>query len=122
NAALSQAARSERASGASKLLILASDLPMLGKADLAAMIEHSCAVASDRRGGGTNALLWPATRRPGFHFGENSFALHCAAARRAGFEPQIVSRPGLAHDLDLPDDLDCMPLDWRRKHFIHDSA
>ncbi|MGH6878348.1 MAG: 2-phospho-L-lactate guanylyltransferase [Rhizomicrobium sp.] len=105
NAALSQAAQFGRANGASKLLILVSDLPLLCKSDLVAMIEQTCVVAPDRHGRGTNALLWPASASPGFHFGENSFALHCAAARTAGFDPQIVSRRGLGSDVDLPEDL-----------------
>jgi len=105
NAALAQAAEFARANASSKLLIVASDLPFLCEADLAAMTEHDCAVAPDRHRRGTNALLWPTDPLPGFHFGESSFERHRATAIAAGFAPQIISRPGLAHDVDVPADL-----------------
>jgi 2-phospho-L-lactate guanylyltransferase len=105
NSALQQAAEFARDRGASKLLVAASDLPFVSEADLTALALHDCAIAPDRHGRGTNALLWPASPLPGFHFGENSFARHREAAKAAGYEPQIVVRPGLAHDIDLPADL-----------------
>ena len=111
NAALSQAAEIARAQGAAKLLIVASDLPLLCESDLAALIAETCAVAPDRHGRGTNALLWPATPMIGFCFGDNSFAHHRAAAKAAGLDPQIILRPGLAHDVDLPSDLFDLPFD-----------
>ena len=103
NSALRQAAEFARGDGASKLLIVASDLPLLHEADLAALALHDCAIAPDRHGRGTNALLWPP--RLAFQFGENSFARHCAIAASGGYGAQIVTRPGLAHDVDLPVDL-----------------
>ncbi|HEX4078722.1 MAG TPA: 2-phospho-L-lactate guanylyltransferase [Rhizomicrobium sp.] len=109
NAALWQAAEFAHAHGASKVLVLASDLPLLCDSDLAALIAETCAVAPDRHGRGTNALLWPAIPTLGFHFGDNSFAHHCAAARAAGVDPKIISRPGLAHDVDFPSDLFDLP-------------
>jgi 2-phospho-L-lactate/phosphoenolpyruvate guanylyltransferase len=103
NAALTQA--SEFARDASRLLILASDLPFLSERDLAALTAENCAIAPDRHGRGTNALTWPAQRSPAFHFGDNSFERHRAAAISAGLVPRIVTRPGLAHDIDVPADL-----------------
>lgn len=105
NSALLQAADFARATGASRLLIIASDLPLLCESDLEAMAAQSCAIAPDRRGQGTNALLWPLGPLPGFRFGEGSFARHRAAAKEAGLDPQTVFRPGLMHDIDLPCDL-----------------
>jgi 2-phospho-L-lactate guanylyltransferase len=103
NPALLQASEFARESGAAKLLVVASDLPQLCEADLAALARHDCAIAPDRHGRGTNALLWPATLD--FHFGENSFERHRAIASSAGYEVRIVSRPGIAYDVDLPSDL-----------------
>lgn len=105
NSALAQASDLARASGASKLLILASDLPLLREEHLVAMARHDCAIAPDRHGHGTNALLWPAHPSLGFCFGENSFRRHCAIARAAGLDPQIMTHRGLAHDVDVPKDL-----------------
>jgi 2-phospho-L-lactate guanylyltransferase len=105
NAALEQAARFARDAGAMRLLVVASDLPLLSSADVEAMTRNDCAIAPDRHRRGTNALLWPANPLLGFFFGEDSFAHHKAAARAIGFDPRIVSRPGLAHDVDMPEDL-----------------
>lgn len=103
NSALRRAAEFARDDGASKLLVVATDLPLLGEADLAALALHDCAIAPDRHGRGTNALLWPPALA--FQFGENSFERHCAIAASGGYDAQIVNRPGLAHDVDLPVDL-----------------
>jgi 2-phospho-L-lactate/phosphoenolpyruvate guanylyltransferase len=108
NSALSHAARVVRANGNSGVLVLASDLPLLEEHDLMEMTRTECAIAPDRHRRGTNALLWPSTLP--FAFGENSFARHLASTRAAGFDPQIVSSPGLAHDIDVPEDLIGAPL------------
>lgn len=105
NAAVGEAAAYARATNELKLLVVASDLPLLCATDLAMLAGQTWAIAPDRRGCGTNALLWPAAPRPGFHFGEDSFARHCAEAKTCGFIPHIVSRRGLGHDVDLPEDL-----------------
>src|SRR5579862_7221195 len=93
NSALSQAAR---AAAASRVLVVASDLPALGTDDLAEMVRCECAIAPDRRQQGTNALLWPA-HLP-FAFGEDSFARHRTIAEKAGRSPITLVRRGLAHD------------------------
>ena len=69
NSALS---RGVLAAAASRVLVVASDLPVLGCDDLAEMARGECAIAPDRRQRGTNALLWPAhlpfePRRPAQH-------------------------------------------------------
>ena len=109
NAALAQAADFVREGGATQLLVVAADLPLLQPSDLAVMRDMDSAIAPDRHGRGTNALLLPASPAPGFYFGENSFARHLAATKAAGFDPHIVSRPGLAHDVDVPEDLLDLP-------------
>jgi|SRR5437016_4320087 len=103
NSALSQAAQVVQANGNSRVLVLASDLPLLEEHDLVEVTRSDCAIAPDRHRRGTNALLWSSTLP--FAFGENSFARHLASARAAGLDPQIVWRPGLAHDIDVPEDL-----------------
>ncbi|HEX3666304.1 MAG TPA: 2-phospho-L-lactate guanylyltransferase [Rhizomicrobium sp.] len=103
NGALRQAAEFARARGASRLFIVAGDLPLLCEADLEALAAHECAIAPDRHGTGTNALAWPSSL--GFCFGEKSFERHCKIATAGGYEAQFITRPGLAHDIDLPSDL-----------------
>jgi 2-phospho-L-lactate guanylyltransferase len=103
NAAIAQAATFAGNSGASMHLVLASDLPFLEQSDLIDLAAYGCAIAPDRHERGTNALLWP-PHLP-FEFGEGSFARHRGTAERAGFKPYICLRRGLAHDIDVPDDL-----------------
>lgn len=101
NSALSQAVL---AAGVPRVLVLVSDLPLLCADDLVEMTRYECAIAPDRHGRGTNALLWPTRLR--IAFGENSFARHQEIAETAGLAPALIVRRGLAHDVDVPDDLD----------------
>jgi 2-phospho-L-lactate guanylyltransferase len=121
NNALSQAVRwCKENFAASALLILPSDLPLLEEDDLASLfnllktqtVRPLAVIAPDRHEQGTNALLL----RPldlldyKFQFGENSFALHLAALRANEEAEVIISRrPGLAFDLDYPEDLTALP-------------
>ena len=94
------------------LLIIHADLPLLCEADVAAMLdaaERGHAIAPDRHAGGTNALALRDPTSFTFAFGPESFARHCAAA---GGDAQIVTRRGLAFDIDTPADLDAMRA-WR---------
>jgi 2-phospho-L-lactate guanylyltransferase len=109
NAALVQASAFAGGLGATRLLVVAGDLPLVHAADLAAITDAECAIAPDRHQHGTNALLWPAIPAPEFKFGENSFQHHVAMATASGFEPRIVTRTGLAHDVDVPEDLRDLP-------------
>ncbi len=89
------------------LLTVSTDLPNLTPDDLRAMLapQGRVAIAPDRAGTGTNALFTsPAAAIP-YAFGLDSFARHKAAAARIGVLPRIISRPGLAFDLDMPEDL-----------------
>lgn len=101
NSALSQA---RHTAAASRVLVLASDLPFLGADDLEEMAAEQCAIAPDRHRRGTNALLWPS--QLSFAFGDNSFVRHRALAERAGLLPAIVEQRGLAQDVDVPEDLE----------------
>lgn len=96
--------------GATGLVVLPADLPLLNAADvsrLAAVARAGAtAIAPDWRELGTNALATPLDPPTGFAFGERSFAAHMEAARRFGVEPVIVRSPGLACDLDEPQHLD----------------
>lgn len=110
NAALAAARAALAARGAIALVVVAADLPRLKGPDLDALItagrRSGFALAPDAAGTGTNALYLPAGLPFEFHFGPGSRALHLAEARRLGLEAAIVERPGLAFDVDGPEDLD----------------
>jgi len=110
NAGLDQAREAAMAEGVQTLVVLHGDLPELDVPDVQALIaavppEGGVAIAPDRGGSGTNGLaLCPLSAIP-FLFGIDSFSAHRAAARSAGVLLAVVRRPGLAFDLDTPDDL-----------------
>jgi 2-phospho-L-lactate guanylyltransferase len=90
-------------------VVISADLPRLGVDEVrelvAAVPERGLAIAR-AKDGGTNAV---AMRPPGVMqtlFGEpGSAALHEEAARRAGLEAVVLDLPGLAFDVDTPEDL-----------------
>lgn len=95
--------------GADELVVLPADLPFVTAADIDALVEAGrragCALATDRAGLGTNALWLPARMPFRFQFGPGSRRRHVEEAERLGLTPALVSLPGLAFDVDGPDDL-----------------
>ena len=74
---------------------------------LAAAPAGEIAIASDRHGTGTNAISLPLPEAEGFSFafGPDSFARHQAEADRLGLRIEEIRSPGLARDIDEPEDL-----------------
>ena len=110
NPALQGALAHVAAQGAERLIVLFADLPQLAALDvqlLAAAPTGTLAIAPDRHGTGTNALSLPlpAARGFTFSFGPDSFALHCAEAERLELPVEEIRSPGLARDVDVPEDL-----------------
>jgi 2-phospho-L-lactate guanylyltransferase len=110
NAALGAACRYAMSRGASAVAVLPSDLPFVTAEDVGELIaalgaEPCAAIAPDTAGHSTNALALAPPDPTFFRFGTSSFEAHRNAARAGGAEPAIVHRPGLAFDLDTPDDL-----------------
>lgn len=99
------------ANGASALLILFADLPLLHAEDINDLldIDQPVVLAPDRHGIGTNAMLLrlthPKAHRFPFAFGEASYARHLTAARRRRIPAATFTAAGTAFDLDTPDDL-----------------
>jgi 2-phospho-L-lactate guanylyltransferase len=117
NDALRQARTAAMAAGATAILILPGDLPLLDGAALQRLVEAADAAlaagagapvvvvaAADARDG-TNALLLspPDIIEP--DFGPGSLEAHLRAARDAGASLRLVVDPVLGFDLDTPADL-----------------
>jgi 2-phospho-L-lactate/phosphoenolpyruvate guanylyltransferase len=96
--------------GAAELVVLPADLPFVTGRDIDALVEAGrgagLALAMDGPGLGTNALWLPARTPFRFQFGPGSPRRHLEEAQRLGLAPALVSSPGLAFDVDGPDDLD----------------
>jgi 2-phospho-L-lactate guanylyltransferase len=110
NKALGLATRAAIGGGASGVLILPSDLPLVTPEDLAAVVgllegPPAVVLAPDRRKEGTNAILVAPAGLIEYEFGPSSFDRHRSAALAAGARVAVCDRPGLALDLDLPEDL-----------------
>lgn len=113
NLALQTATEVARSQGAEAVLIVHADLPRVSADELQAMASgldgtRLVVVAPDRHGRGTNALLCAPPGLIEYRFGEGSLALHCAQAQAAGARLVVHSAPGLALDIDLPEDLDVL--------------
>ena len=102
---------------ASRLLIIAADLPRIDGRDiamLAAVPETAVGIAPDRHGTGTNALSLPIAAASAFRFrfGQGSYAAHRAEAERLGYTVETILSDGLEKDVDEPADVadarDCL--------------
>jgi 2-phospho-L-lactate guanylyltransferase len=110
NPALHTALDHVSSAGASRMIVLFADLPLLASHDvelLALAPAGTIAMAPDRHGTGTNAISLPLPEAKGFTwcFGPDSFAKHHAEARRLGIRLEEVHSRGLARDVDMPEDL-----------------
>lgn len=110
NQALQQATRVAVASGASAVLIAPADLPLVTADDLRQLVASAgpppvIVLAPDRRQDGTNALLASPPGLIEYAFGPASLDRHRALGLAAGARILVCDRPGLALDLDLPEDL-----------------
>ena len=63
----------------------------------------ACTIAPDEQEQGTNALALTPPAADFFKFGPDSFQAHLAAARARKLAVRILRRPGLALDLDTPE-------------------
>jgi 2-phospho-L-lactate guanylyltransferase len=93
------------------ILIIPSDLPMITKEDVYAMLDlvkdpPVVVVAPDRKKEGTNALLVCPVGLIEYDYGPKSFERHCQHARAAGARLEICELPSLALDMDVPEDLE----------------
>jgi len=118
NGAVRAGRRSAVAAGASAVLCLPVDLPLLTPASLNVLLDAADAalaagrgrkavvVAPSDVGGGTNALLLcpPDVIEPAF--GVDSLAAHVRAAAAADASLQLVVESTLGFDLDTPEDLE----------------
>ncbi len=108
NAALTQAARYAATHGATKVLVLPTDMPNLTADDVRTMASPSNRdpqiMIAPSRDGGTNALLLQPAHAIPFAFGCNSFQRHQRLAAEAGIPVHIVESDSLLFDIDLPED------------------
>jgi 2-phospho-L-lactate guanylyltransferase len=108
NPALALGCRHAAGHGARSIVVLSSDLPNVTTGDVAALRASvgdapGCTIAPDEQEQGTNALALTPPEADFFMFGPESFQAHIAAARARNLPIRILRRPGLALDLDTPE-------------------
>ncbi len=109
NPALEEGRRWAVERGASSLLVVPADLPLLDVEDVRTVLdaarESSVVVSPDAARVGTNALLLRPPDAIPFSFGLGSFGAHVRAAEQEGLSVTVCEREHLAFDLDTGQDL-----------------
>lgn len=109
-AAVAAAARLFADEGASGILQLPGDVPLVTASEIIQVLAlHRPApsftiVPSHDDLGSNTVVVSPPTKVP-LTFGDDSFFPHLAAARRHGIDPQVVRLPGIGRDIDNIGDL-----------------
>jgi 2-phospho-L-lactate guanylyltransferase len=110
NAAVSLAAQMAAEGGATEVMVLPVDLPLLVADTVCEAIAGfganlDVAIVTDERGSGTNLLMWRPIGSARFRYGTDSANAHGAIARAAGLRIEVRRDPILSFDLDTPEDL-----------------
>lgn len=107
---VAEATRWAMSLGASSLLSVAIDTPGVARDELSALVElapyDSVVVVPSSDGSGTNALLRTPPDAIAPHFGPGSCRLHVREAQLAGLSHCVHPTPGLAADIDTPEDME----------------
>jgi len=109
SAAVERATRTLEAQGATSVLVIPGDIPLVTADELeaiyAAAPEAGAVLVPSHDGRGTNAALRkPASLFP-LRFGNDSFVPHRAVATATGLPLVVLTLPGIALDVDTPQDL-----------------
>jgi 2-phospho-L-lactate guanylyltransferase len=123
-AAVAAAQARAQASGVTVFATIPGDVPCVTSAEVDALIAAADASPADgaspagavvfaasRSGLGTNGVALAPPDALALRFGEPSFDNHVAAARARGLTPRLLRLPGLALDVDDPDDLAALLVD-----------
>src|SRR5579864_8086315 len=108
--AVMAAARRLAREGRAGMLTVPGDIPLVTAAEINQLIAaHRPApaftIAPSHDELGSNAIIVSPPDAVPLRFGDNSFFPHLAAAEAQGIRPTILNLPGIALDIDNPDDL-----------------
>lgn len=93
---------------ASGILAIASDLPRLVPQDVDFVLRNppeEITIIHSLDGTGTNGILFLPPARIEVEYGPGSFTRHLSKAAAAGYRAGVLNVPGMAFDIDTPEDL-----------------
>jgi 2-phospho-L-lactate guanylyltransferase len=109
---------SELLSSSSRLLSIASDLPRLVPAEIDFALDAASepvTLIPSRDWTGTNGVVFISPARIVMEYGKGSFRRHLSKASAAGHRADVMNLPGIAFDIDTPEDLDLFCDDPRKE-------
>jgi 2-phospho-L-lactate guanylyltransferase len=111
-AAIDMATAVSKERGAPSTLVVPADIPLIDRAELDQILNAAppggSVLVPDAAGRGTNAALRaPADLFP-LRFGNDSFLPHLSAAKASGKPCIVLKLPGIARDVDRPEDLQAL--------------
>jgi 2-phospho-L-lactate/phosphoenolpyruvate guanylyltransferase len=108
--AVAAAARLLAAEGHKGMLTLPGDIPLVTPREIASLLaahppapSFTIVPSHDERG--SNAIACSPPNAVPLRFGEDSFYPHLRAAEACGIRPNVVHLPGIALDIDNPEDV-----------------
>ena len=92
------------------MLTVPGDIPLVTPAEISQLVAaHRPApaftIAPSRDERGSNAIICSPPDVVPLRFGEDSFFPHLRAAEACGIDPTVLRLPGIALDVDTPEDL-----------------
>ncbi len=108
--AVAAAARLLMAEGCGGMLTLPGDIPLVTAGEIGEVIAAhrpapSFTIVPSHDEGGSNAILLSPPDAVPLRFGVDSFFPHLRAAEAKGIRPTVLRLPGIALDIDNPEDL-----------------
>ena len=98
-----------RERGAKSTLVVPADIPLIDSSELQKIVDSAPAggavLVPDAAGRGTNAAWRSQGDLFPLRFGNDSFLPHLAAAKATGLPCVVLELPGIARDVDRPEDL-----------------
>lgn len=112
NGAVQAAVATLARDGIDDVLVLHADIPLLSAAEVSRLVmahepqsRPAVTIAPDRHREGTNCMICSPAREFTFAYGRNSFVHHVRHAATLEATLRVVELPGIAFDVDWPQDL-----------------
>ena len=99
---------SELVSNSARIVSIASDLPRLVPSEIDFAMDAASepvTLIPSRDWTGTNGVVFLSPARIEMEYGEGSFRRHLSKAAAAGHRADVMNLPGVAFDIDTPEDL-----------------